>query len=187
MKKSSLYLVLWILFLMPTLLGVLLTIVVAASPTDFVSAPWAVAFFGVCTGGFAIPTVLFFLLWRREAKRIEQLEAVGAILRAYREIPISDLARQLGKDPAEAERLAAETVAAGFAQGWLDRERGVFYSGVVVPYGGPTAPLAPAQTIVIVQPSAQPEETRFCRECGNRAGRVPGTVSWRCPSCGNMQ
>lgn len=187
MKKTSLYLVLWILFLMPTLFGVLATVVVAASPVTFASTPWAVAFFGVCTGGFAIPTVLFFLFWRKETKRIGQLEAVGAILRAYREIPIADLARQLGKEPAYAERAAAEAVAAGFAQGWIDRERAVFYSGAVAMYGSQSPSFAPPQTVVVVQPSAQPDEARYCRECGSRVNRIPGSASWQCPSCGNTQ
>lgn len=188
MKRGSLFLILWILFLMPTLLGVLLTIVVAASPVQFADTPWALAFFGVCTGGFALPTVIFFLAWRREAKRAGRLEAVGAILRAHREIAIADLARQVGMEPAEAERVAAEAVAAGFAQGWIDRQQGVFYGGVVVPYGIPSAPVAaPPQTIVVVQPAPQPDEERFCRECGNRVARISGTASWRCPACGNVQ
>jgi hypothetical protein len=187
MKKRSLYLLLWILLLMPTLFGVLATVVVAAAPGEFANAPWAFALFGVCTGGFAIPTVLFFLLWRKESKRIGQLEAVGAILRAYREIPIADLARQIGKDPAQAERAAAEAVAAGFAQGWVDRQRAIFYSGAVATYGAPTPSYTPPQTIVVVQPSAQPQEARYCRECGTRMNRIQGTASWQCPSCGNVQ
>ena len=184
MKRTTLYLALWILGCLATIFGLLSTAVVATEPALFQPAGLALAFFSVCTIVFALPTVVFFLLWRREAKRRDQLEAVGAILRGYRELPVAELAKRLNKGPAEAEALAAAAVSAGYAQGYVDRATATFMSGAVYPAQVAAPPVVLASPTAAVTPTV---ENRFCRECGTRVNRIPGTNSWQCPACGNVQ
>src|SRR2546426_5865666 len=140
MKRTTLYLALWILGCLATIFGLLSTAVVATEPALFQPAGLALAFFSVCTIVFALPTVVFFLLWRREAKRRDQLEAVGAILRGYRELPVAELAKRLNKGPAEAEALAAAAVSAGEGQGGVARGTRPLLSRAVYPaHGAPPA------------------------------------------------
>lgn len=157
MKRASLYLTLGLLLLSVTFFGILITIVVAADPAAFPQGGFALAFFSVCTIGFAIPTLLFLFLWRKETKRLNQLEAVGAILRGYRELSIANLAVQIGQPPALAENLAAASVAAGFAQGYIDHASGMFYSGAVYQ--------STPQVVVVPPPvAASPPPTQVFRE-----------------------
>jgi hypothetical protein len=197
MKRKSLYLTFGILLLLGGLFGVLLTIASAVTPD---LGTGIAIFFGVCSAGFLAPAVLLFYLYWRASAHDKVLQTVGAVLRSVREISVQDVARRVGKTPADAELLISQSIAEGYAQGFVDPREGKF---VATAWGGfapgqvpqiviqaPAIPQAvyppPYAPFAAAPPSGSPE-SRFCRECGSRIEKVPGQTYWQCPHCGNIQ
>src|SRR5436190_238295 len=197
MKRKSLYLIFGILLLLCGLAGVLFTIVSAVAPE---LGTGIAIFFGICSGVFLAPAiVLFYLYWRASAQD-KVLQTVGAVLRSVREISVQDVASRVGKTPAEAEVLISQSIAEGYAQGFVDPREGKF---VATAWGG----FAPGQVPqIVIQAPAIPQtaypppygpaagapptgtpESRFCRDCGIRIEKTPGQTYWQCPHCGNIQ
>src|SRR2546426_8677871 len=197
MKRKSLYLVLGILLLLGGLVGVLFTVASAVAPQ---LGTGIAIFFGVCSGVFLAPAVLLFYLYWKASAHDKVLQTVGAILRSVREIGVQDIASRVGKTPAEAEVLISQSIAEGYAQGFMDPREGKF---VATAWGG----FAPGQVpqIVIQAPAipqvaypppygagapiplSGPPESRFCRECGSRIEKHPGQAYCQCSHCGNIQ
>ena len=174
MKRKSLYLIFGILLLLCGLAGVLFTIVSAVAPE---LGTGIAIFFGICSGVFLAPAiVLFYLYWRASAQD-KVLQTVGAVLRSVREISVQDVASRVGKTPAEAEVLISQSIAEGYAQGFVDPREGKF---VATAWGG----FAPGQVPqIVIQAPAIPQaaypppygpasgapptgtpESRFCRD-----------------------
>jgi len=191
--RRTLYLVFGILLMLGGLFGVTLTLA-AATMTDI--GPYGTAAFAVCTAGFVAPAVgLFYIYWRASA-RAKLYQEVGAILRSVRDVSVRDVAVKIGKTPAETELLIARTVAEGYAQGYVDPQKGMF---VATAWGG-FAPGQTPQIIVNAPPIAQPfyipqpiyappaplqvqvirEIVKVpCRYCG----ALVETTAIRCPGC----
>ena len=195
MKKGT-YLIFGILVLAAGLFFVLLTVVAATVPA--LGAP-AAAVMGACSAIFLVPAaILLYLYWRASAQD-KVLQTVGAILRSVREIGVQDVAAKLKKTPAEAEVLISQTVAAGYAQGFLDPREGKFVATAWGAFAPGQVPQIIIQAPSIPQPAypppaayapaapTGPPESRFCRDCGSRIERVPGQEYWKCPHCGNVQ
>jgi hypothetical protein len=197
MKRKSLYLIFGILLLLAGLFGVLLTIASAVTPD---LGTGIAIFFGVCSAGFLAPAVLLFYLYWRASAHDKVLQTVGAVLRSVREISVQDVAKRVGKTPAEAELLISQSIAEGYAQGFVDPREGKF---VATAWGGfapgqvpqiviqapaiPQAMYPPSYGPSAAAPPSGPPESRFCRECGSRIEKVPGQTYWQCPHCGNIQ
>src|SRR5207247_5235645 len=116
MKRKSLYLIFGILLLLAGLFGVLLTVVAAVEPQF--GAGIALVF-GICSGAFLAPGVVLFSLYWRASAQDKVLQTVGAVLRSVREISVQDVASRVGKTPAEAEVLISQSIAEGYAQGFV--------------------------------------------------------------------
>lgn len=197
MKRKGLYLIFAILLLGGGVLGVLFAVVSVIEPT-LGSGP--AVFFGICSGAFFAPAVILFYLYWKSSGHDKVLQTVGAILRSVREITVQDVAKRVGKTPADAEVLISQSIAAGYAQGFVDPREGKF---VATAWGGFAPGLVPQiviQAPAIPQaaysppygpgspaPPSGPPESRFCRECGSRIEKVPGQAYWQCPHCGNIQ
>ncbi len=190
--RRTLYLVFGILLVLAGLLFVLMTIVSFSMPPSV--APWAATMFGVCTATFLVPGVLLlYLFWRANAQD-KLYQAVGAILRSVKEVTVDDVAKRLGKTPAETEVLISETVAAGHAQGFVDPRERKFVATAWGGYGPGQTPQiivqAPQQPVYIPQPVYAPppplqvqvirEIVKVpCRYCG---ALVESTAT-QCPRC----
>jgi len=197
MKRKSLYLVFGILLLLGGLVGVLFTVVSAVAPE---LGTGIAIFFGICSAVFLAPAVLLFYLYWRASAHDKVLQTVGAVLRSVREISVQDVATRVGKTPAEAEVLISQSIAEGYAQGFVDPREGKF---VATAWGGfapgqvpqiviqapaiPQAAYPPPYGPSAAAPPSGPPESRFCRECGSRIEKVPGQTYWQCPHCGNIQ
>ena len=200
MKKNVLFLVFGILLLLGGLLFVTATVVFLTDPSY--GGVGIAAASGACSGVLVVPAaILLFLYWRASAQD-KVLQTVGAILRSVREIGVQDVAAKLKKTPAEAEVLISQTVAAGYAQGFLDPREGKFVATAWGAFAPGQVPQIIIQAPAIPQsayppaygapayggaPPSGPPESRFCRECGSRIEKVPGQAFWQCPHCGNIQ
>jgi hypothetical protein len=197
MKKNVLFLVFGILLLLGGLLFVMTTVVFALDPSY--GGVGIAAASGACSGVLIIPAaILLYLYWRASAQD-KVLQTVGAILRSVREIGVQDVAAKLKKTPAETEVLISQTVAAGYAQGFLEPREGKFVATAWGAFAPGQVPQIIIQAPSIPQPAypppaayspaapTGPPESRFCRECGSRIERVPGQEYWKCPHCGNVQ
>src|SRR5437867_758714 len=130
MKRRTLYLVLGVLLLIGGLFGVLLTAASAFSPQ---LGTGIAILFGVCSAVFLAPAALLFYFYWRASARDNVLQTVGAILRSVREIHVQDVATRVGKAPAETEVLISQSIAEGYAQGYVDPREGKF---VATAWGG---------------------------------------------------
>lgn len=192
MKRRTIYFALWILLLLPTLFFVLGTSLTIAVPEAFEGVPGATVVLGVCTAILGLPTLAFLLLWYREWGRDRMLREMGNLLRAYRDVPIADLARQFDKTERETEILIGAAVTEGYAKGWIDPGTRAFQNAemtphppahpvVVPPLGVPIGAAEPAREV----PSAI--VMRYCRKCGSRVYPRDGQDAVQCWNCGNVQ
>src|SRR3989442_5287557 len=153
MKRKSLYLVLGILLLLGGLVGVLFTVASAVAPQ---LGTGIAIFFGVCSGVFLDPAVLLFYLYWKASAHDKVLQTVGAILRSVREIGVQDIASRVGKTPAEAEVLISQSIAEGYAQGFMDPRGGKFVATAWGGFAPRQIPQIGIQAPPIPQPSYPP-------------------------------
>jgi len=198
-RRSTKYLILWILLLVPTAFSVLALVASLIYNVDSSTRSLFAAVWGVCIGLTGLPTALFVLLWLREHRRNVKLETIGAVLRAYGSIPLADVAKRLGKSEHEVEDLATAAITGGFAQGFIDHRSRAFHNtgfGILERPPAPDEALAAKPKIERLDPLRGAFDTivpvpigtaRFCRSCGSRAYPIEGTERWRCWSCGHEQ
>ena len=188
-RRATIYLVLWILLIVPTFLAVLTLAYSLAAPEVVGYGVWPI--FVVCSGGTAFPLLIFVALWWKHHRRYRALSDLAASLRVYREIPLGDLARRFRKTENEIEALVAAAVSEGYATGWIDLANRRFVSSVADSPLAAAPPAPPQRPLAATEPSAErpglTPPARFCRKCGNRVYPVAGTDEWECWSCGSVQ
>lgn len=190
MKKTT-YLILGVLCVIGAAFWALaVAAFLTVPPADTSGLPY-VAFSAACLVVFAVPAVLFLYLFQLAKKREATQLTVTALLRSVREIPVADVARNVGKTPQETEILISQAISEGKVQGYLDRAHGKFLAmawGAVGPGQVPQIVIqAPPAAAPAIPPSIGTPDVRFCRECGTRIERPPGQTYWKCPACGNVQ
>ncbi|MBI5001199.1 MAG: PCI domain-containing protein [Euryarchaeota archaeon] len=113
------------------------------------------------TSGASLVLIGYGLAMRRRARRLSE---IATMLRAYRRIKISDLARKLAVTEFEAERVIARCIELGMVEGHIDRTTGEFFT-----------PESVAQ-VVKLSP---------CPYCGSPADQlVLSGETAKCPACG---
>jgi hypothetical protein len=187
-KRTTLYLILWIVLLPLTVLFLLGLILVATSPVGFSDPTTVLAVSAFCSALFGAPMIVFLLLWIHASKRDRILKELGHLLGTFREIPIGDVARRVGKSEAETVELIGIAVAEGYVRGWVDHGTWTFQNAAA--RRGLAAP--PATPPVATVPNEPKEATpahavRFCRKCGNKVYPLREAGTWQCPGCGNVQ
>jgi len=97
----------------------------------------------------------------RETRRLQE---IAGVLKEYRRMKISDLARKLGVNEFEAERTIGQCLEQGYVEGFVDRSAGEFVArealGQVAPITGCPRCGAPPDRIMLVG------ETNKCGACG---------------------
>lgn len=81
---------------------------------------------GVCTPGALAPGLLFIYLGRKANRREKELIEFSSWVKTYRRIGIPDLARKLGKQEFETEKILVEVVDRGLVPGFIDRSTNEF-------------------------------------------------------------
>ena len=177
-----------ILLVLGGLFMVVVTIAGASIPDV---GPWAMVAFSVCDAVLLVPGFLLLYLYMRASAQDKLYQSVGAILRSVRDIGVDEVAKRIGKTPAETEVLISETVAAGHAQGYVDPKERKF---IATAWGG----LAPGQVpqiyvqapapVYIPQPVyAPPPPLQVVREIVKvpckYCGTLVETTATECPRC----
>lgn len=110
------------LYLLLGLLGLLASsgafVVAVAAPS--VQVPEAVSSAALCGLVLLVPGLYFLFLWWRLRSREELLRKTGALLDAYRSVPLTVVAEKLGLPVADAEQLVALAIKEGYARGRID-------------------------------------------------------------------
>ena len=85
-------------------------------------------FFDICTPIGIIPGIICIaigLILRNHQKRFEQ---IAELVRAYRRIKISELARKMGKTEFDTERILVQCIDRKLIEGYFDRNTGEFFT-----------------------------------------------------------
>lgn len=119
MKPKVLYLVLGVVGLLAST-GAFVVAVAAPS----VQVPEAVHSAALCGAALLVPALYFLYLWWRVGFRDQLLRKTGALLDAYRTVPLSTVAEKLELPEADAEQLVALAIKEGYARGRIDPSTG---------------------------------------------------------------
>jgi len=87
---------------------------------------WLPIFAGACAPVALIPGLLLIFVGMRARKRGQELVEFSSWVKAYRRIPLADLARKLGKSEFESEKILAQVVDRGLVHGFVDRATSEF-------------------------------------------------------------
>jgi Zn finger protein HypA/HybF involved in hydrogenase expression len=85
-------------------------------------------FLFICTPIMIVPSVIFLFLGLRGRARFQAIEDVADILKAYRRIKLTDLARKMGKTELEAEKLVMKCIEENLIHGYMDRQAQEFFT-----------------------------------------------------------
>lgn len=123
--KGSVYLTLGVFFLLAFAVGIIVGIsyYVGYPYRDPGNLPLLAA---VCTPTALAPGLIFVYLGRNANRREKELIEFSAWVKTYRRIAVPDLARKLGKQEIEAEKVLIEVVDRGLVHGFIDRATNEF-------------------------------------------------------------
>lgn len=82
----------------------------------------------VCTPMLFLPSIIFFIIGWRGRSKFMMYEDVANVLKAYRRIKISELARKFNKPEYEAEKLVMECIERNLVNGYMDRQAQEFFT-----------------------------------------------------------
>src|SRR5256712_4008325 len=83
-------------------------------------------FAALCTPTALVPGILFLFLGRKANRREKELIEFSSWVKTYRRISLAELARKLGKQEIEAEKVLIEVVDRGLVPGFIDRSTNAF-------------------------------------------------------------
>lgn len=82
--------------------------------------------YGICVPLIFFPSIICLFLGMRGRKKAKKLEQVAGMIKAYRRISISELARKLNVSEFEAENMVGEMQKKGLLDGFIDRTTGEY-------------------------------------------------------------
>ncbi|MFW9877026.1 MAG: PCI domain-containing protein [Candidatus Thorarchaeota archaeon] len=80
----------------------------------------------VCTPALLLPSIILTFFGYRSRKKYEKLQEIADLLKAYRSIKISDLARKIGKSEQEAIELINKCIKEKLVFGYLNQTENIF-------------------------------------------------------------
>jgi hypothetical protein len=81
---------------------------------------------GFCTPTALLPGLILIYLGRKASRHEQELIEFSAWVKAYRRIGLAELARKLGKQEFDSEKILIETVDRGLVHGFIDRNTNEF-------------------------------------------------------------
>ena len=123
--KGSLYIALGILGLILFAVGIIIGVSYYVGWPYYEPANLPI-FAALCTPTALVPGILFLFLGRKANRREKELIEFSSWVKTYRRISLAELARKLGKQEIEAEKVLIEVVDRGLVPGFIDRSTNEF-------------------------------------------------------------
>jgi len=123
--KGSLYMALGILGLLLFAVGIIIGVSYYVGWPYYEPANLPI-FAALCTPTALVPGIIFLFLGRKANRREKELIEFSSWVKTYRRISIAELARKLGKQEVEAEKVLIEVVDRGLVPGFIDRSTNEF-------------------------------------------------------------
>ncbi|TLZ76709.1 MAG: hypothetical protein E6K11_10830 [Methanobacteriota archaeon] len=123
--KGSLYIALGILGLLLFAVGIIIGVSYYVGWPYYEPANLPI-FAALCTPTALVPGILFLFLGRKANRREKELIEFSSWVKTYRRISLAELARKLGKQEIEAEKVLIEVVDRGLVPGFIDRSTNEF-------------------------------------------------------------